>query len=145
MLSELDQDYEGERKWESHVLAVFQQESWDILDTSHKTQAWWVGHELINSGSKDFPCHNVKSASTSCRTCLATRALAFAKPHRCDGAIPQTSAFLWGFPPSARSPLMLVSLGMIDLGVLGPIQSMPGLGDIWNKLESVCCFQLKVL
>lgn len=61
MLFDLDQECEEKRKWENQALAVFQQESLDILDTLHKTQSWWVNHELINPESKDFPCHNVKS------------------------------------------------------------------------------------
>lgn len=61
MLFDLDQKCEEEREWESKALAVFQQESLDILDTLHKTQSWWMNHELINPKSKDIPCHNVKS------------------------------------------------------------------------------------
>lgn len=35
MLFDLDQEREEDRKWESKALAVFQQQSLDILDTLH--------------------------------------------------------------------------------------------------------------
>lgn len=76
--------------------------------------------------------------------CLATRALPLPNLIEGVGAILQTSTFLLVFPPSALSPLMLC-FSRDDLGVLGTIQSMPGLGDILNKLEATRCFQLKVL
>lgn len=44
----LTKTVKGRERGGSHVLAVFPQESGGILNTSHKTGAWWVSESWIN-------------------------------------------------------------------------------------------------